>query len=172
LNWYWYGSNVVVDGVLTQIGNNVLALAASANNYIEITRAGAISRNATGFTPGSIPLYLAVTGASTVTSYTDYRAWVQVRDQISKASVAVTATDLTLTAVQVRCRHLTTTGMLTANRNVIVPNNWEGIVFCNNTGAFDSTFKTAVGAGIVVAQTKRAILYAKGTAVVRVTADA
>jgi hypothetical protein len=79
---------------------------------------------------------------------------------------------LTLTAVQVRCRHLTTTGMLTANRNVIVPNNWEGIVFCNNTGAFDTTFKTAVGAGIVVAQTKRAILYAKGTAVVRVTADA
>jgi hypothetical protein len=58
----------LVDGVLTQIGNNVLALTASSNNYIEIARTGAISRNASGFTLGSIPLYLAVTGASTVTS--------------------------------------------------------------------------------------------------------
>jgi hypothetical protein len=52
------------------------------------------------------------------------------------------------------------------------PNNWKGIVFCNNTGVFATTFKTAAGAGIVVAQTKRAILYSNGTDVVRVTADA
>jgi hypothetical protein len=70
---------------------------------------------------------------------------VQVRDQTSNASVAVTAVDVTLTADQARCRHLTTSGVLTANRNVIVPNNWEGIVFCNNTGAFTTTFKNSGG---------------------------
>lgn len=53
-----------------------------------------------------------------------------------------------------------------------MPNEWEGIVYCNNTGAFTTTFKTAAGAGVVVAQTKRAILLADGTNVVRVTADA
>lgn len=87
------------------------------------------------------------------------------------ASVAVTAADVTLTDNQAAARHLTTTGVLTGNRNVIVPNNWEGIVYCNNTGAFTTTFKTSAGTGIVVAQTRRAILFADGTNVVRVTAD-
>ena len=72
---------------------------------------------------------------------------------------------------QARCRYLTTTGVLTGNRNVIVPNDWEGTVFCNNTGAFTTTFKTSGGSGVVVAQGKRAILIADGTNVVRVTAD-
>jgi len=44
-------------------------------------------------------------------------------------------------------------------------------VFCNNSGAFTTTFKTAAGAGVVVAQGKRAMLVADGTNVVRVTPD-
>jgi len=174
LSWFYYGGTMLVDGVLTAIANNAaaLALTASATNYIEATRAGVVSKNTTAFTPGSIPLYTAVTGASTVTSYTDQRAWVQPDHMTSKASVAVTAADVTLTQAQAACLYLTTTGALTGNRNVIVPNDWEGVVYCNNTGAFTTTFKTSAGAGVVVAQTKRAILLADGTNVVRVTADA
>lgn len=172
LTWGYYGGTMLVDGALTQLANGTLALSASATNYVEINRSGTISKNTTGYTPGSIPLYTIVTGASTVTSYTDHRAWVQTKDQTSNVSVAVTAADVTLNDAQARCRYLTTTGILTGNRNVIVPNNWEGIVFCSNTGAFTTTFKTSGGAGVVVAQTKRALLYADGTNVVRVTADA
>jgi hypothetical protein len=173
LNWFYYGGTMLVDGVLTAIANNAaaLVLSASTTNYIESTRAGVVSKNTTGFTAGSIPLYTAVTLASTVQSYTDQRAWVQPEHITSSASVAVTAADVTLSDSQARCSYLTTTGVLTGNRNVIVPNNWQGVVFCNNTGAFTTTFKTAAGAGIVVAQTKRAILLADGTNVVRVTAD-
>lgn len=173
LNWFYFGGVMMVDGVLTAISNNAaaLVLSASTTNYIEATRAGVVSKNTTAFTPGSIPLYTAVTGASSVTSYTDQRAWAQPEHITSSASVAVTAADVTLSDSQARCSYLTTTGVLTGNRNVIVPNNWQGIVFCNNTGAFTTTFKTAAGAGIVVAQTKRAILLADGTNVVRVTAD-
>ena len=112
-----------------------------------------VSKNTTGFTAGAIPLYTAVTGASSVTSYTDVRPWVEPRAMTSKASQAVTGSDVTLTADQARCRYLTTTGVLTGNRNVIVPNDWEGTVFCNNTGAFTTTFKTSGGSGVVVAQT-------------------
>ena len=174
LNWFYYGGMMLVDGVLTTIANNAaaLALTASATNYVEVTRAGVVSKNTTGFTPGSIPLYTVVTDASTVTSYTDQRAWVQPEHITSAASVAVTGADVTLSDAQARCSYLTTTGVLTGNRNVIVPNNWQGTVYCNNTGAFTTTFKTAAGAGIVVAQGKRAILLADGTNVVRVTADA
>lgn len=174
LNWFYYGGAMVVDGVLTTIANNgaALVLSASTTNYVEATRAGVVSKNTTGFTAGAIPLYTIVTGASSVTSYTDNRAWVQPSHITSKASVAVTAADVTLTQAQAACRYLTTTGILTGNRNVIVPNDWEGVVFCNNTGAFTTTFKTSGGSGVVVAQGKRAILQADGTNVVRITADA
>lgn len=174
LNWFYYGGSMVVDGVLTTISNNAaaLALSASTTNYVEATRSGVVSKNTAGFTAGAIPLYTIVTDASSVTSYTDYRAWVQPSHITSKASVAVTAADVTLTQAQASCRYLTTTGILTGNRNVIVPNDWEGVVFCNNTGAFTTTFKTSGGSGVVVAQTKRAHLLADGTNVVRITADA
>ena len=174
LVWNYYGGPMQVDGALTVIANGTVAggLTASTTNYIEATRAGVVSKNTTAFTPGSIPLYTAVTNATTVTSYTDYRAWAQPLHVTSKISVAVTAADVTLTAAQAACRYLTTTGVLTGNRAVIVPNDWEGIVYCNNTGAFTTTFKTSAGAGIVVAQTKRAHLFADGTDVVRITADA
>ena len=173
LNWFYYGGVMLIDGVLTTISNNAaaLALTASATNYIESTRAGVVSKNTTAFTPGSIPLYTAVTGASSVTSYTDQRAWVQPEHLTSMTSVSVTTADVTLNDAQSRCSYLTTTGALTANRNVIVPNNWQGTVFCNNSGAFTTTFKTAAGSGVVVAQGKRAILLADGTNVVRITSD-
>ncbi len=148
-------------------------MTASATNYIEATRAGVVSKNAVGFTGGSIPHYTVVTGAALVTSYTDNRGWVAPAYLPSNGSVAVTAADVDLTvaanADTARCSYLTTTGVLTANRNVIVPNSWQAIVFCNNSGAFTTTFKTAAGAGVVVAQGKRAMLLAYGTNVVRVT---
>ena len=68
LTWGYYGATITVDGVLTQIANGTLALTASTTNYVEATRAGVVSKNTTGFTAGSIPLYSVVTGASTVTS--------------------------------------------------------------------------------------------------------
>lgn len=172
LTWGYYGGTMLVDGALTAIANGTLALAASQTNYIQATRAGVVSSNTTGDTAGQIPLYAVVTGASSVTSYTDQRSWAEPRHLTSRASVAVTASDVTLTAAQARCRYLTLTGALTNNRSVIVPNDWEGVVFCSNTGAFSTTVKTVAGSGVVVAQTKRAMLLADGTNVVRVTPDA
>ena len=177
LNWFYYGGVMLVDGVLTTISNNAaaLALSASTTNYIEATRSGVVSKNSVGFTGGSIPLYTVVTGASSVTSYTDNRAWVAPAYLPNNGSIAVTTADVDLTAAanadKARCSYLTTTGALTANRNVIVPNSWQGTVFCNNSGAFTTTFKTVAGSGVVVVQGKRAVLVADGTNVVRVTPD-
>lgn len=171
LTWGFYGGRLLVDGVLTAIANGTVALSASTTNYVESTRAGVVSKNTTAFTPGSLPLYTIVTGTATVTSYTDERAPVDPAFTTHQVSVAVTAADVTLTAAQARARYLTTTGILTGNRNVILPNNGEWICYCNNTGAFTTTFKTSGGSGIVVAQGKRAIVLADSTNVVRVTAD-
>ena len=172
LTWGYYGGAMMVDGVITAIANGTLTLSASTTNYIEATRAGVVSKNTTGFSAGSIPLYSAVTGSSTVTSYTDSRAWVQPEHITSRAAITVTTADVTLSADQARCGYLTISGTLTGNRNVIVPADWQGVVYCNNSGAFTTTVKTSGGTGVVVAQGKRAILFADGTNVVRITADA
>lgn len=171
LTWGYYGGRILVDGVLTTISNGTLSLSASTTNYVEATRAGVVSTNTTGFTAGRIPLYTIVTGASTVTSWTDERTPVDRKYLTSDVSFAVTTANVTLTAAQARARYLTTTGALTGNRDVILPNNGEWIVYCNNSGAFTTTFKTSGGSGIVVGQGKRCILYADGTNVVRITAD-
>lgn len=75
LNWFYYGGVLLADGVTTLVANNAaaLVLTASATNYIESTTAGVVSVNTVGFTAGRIPLYTVVTGASSVTSYTDQR---------------------------------------------------------------------------------------------------
>jgi hypothetical protein len=172
LTWGFYGGDLEVDGVITAIGNNTVLLTASQTNYVEANRAGTTSVNTTGYTPGRIPLYRVVTGVSSITSYNDDRAPWRPSYIVHEVTFAVTTADVTLTAAQARGRRLTTTGTLTGNRNVIVPDSGEWIVFNNCGGAFTLTVKTSGGSGIVVGAAKHAILYADGTNVVRVTADA
>ena len=67
LTWGYYGGNVLVNGVLTQIANATLTLTASTTNYVEAEpTTGAVSFNTTGFTVGRTPLYTVVTGSATL----------------------------------------------------------------------------------------------------------
>lgn len=171
LTWGYYGGVLLVDGVVTQVANGTLSLTASQTNYIEATRAGAVSFNTSGYTPGRIPLYRVTTGVAAVSNYLDDRAPWQPAYITHEVSVSVTTADVTLSAAQARARVIQTTGVLTGNRAVILPDRGEWIAYCNNSGGFTTTFKTSGGSGIVVAQGARAILYGDGTNVVRVTAD-
>jgi hypothetical protein len=59
------------------------------------------------------------------------------------------------------------TGILTGNRNVIVPNTVQQYWVANDTtGPYTLTVKTASGSGVVVAQGARTIMYCDGTNVV------
>ncbi len=172
LTWGYYGGRILVDGVLTAIGNGTVTLTAATTNYVEATRAGVVSKNTTGFTAGQIPLYTIVVGASTVTSYTDERAWVQPRSSAGLLALALSDVNTTLSAAQARNQILQFTGALTATRNIVVPlaaQQWT--VFNNTSGAQSLQFIGATGTGITVANGKRAIIYSDGTNVVRVTAD-
>ncbi len=171
LTWGYYGGNVLVNGVLTQIANGTLALTASTTNYIEANpTTGAVSSNTTGFTAGRVPLYSVVTGASTVTSYTDQR--LAVPDVTGLLAKAMSDANTTLTQAEARNQILQFTGTLTAGRNIVLPLvPREYTVFNGTTGGFALTFIGASGTGIAVAAGKRARVYADGTNVVRVTAD-
>ena len=171
LTWGYYGGNVLVNGVLTQIANATLTLTASATNYIEADpTTGAVSSNATGFTAGRMPLYTVVTGSASVTSYTDHR--IAVPDITGRLAKAMTDANTTLTFAEVRNQILEFTGTLTAARNILLPlkpRQWT--VFNNTAGGFGLQFIGASGTGITVAAGKRAIVYADGTNIVRATAD-
>lgn len=172
LTWGYYGGRILVDGVLTTIANGTVALTASATNYVEATRAGVVSKNTSGFTAGSIPLYTVVAGSSTVTSYTDERCWAVLPAVDGLLAKALTDANYTLTAAEARNKILQFTGTLTAQRDIIVPNGpQEWTVFNNTTGGFNLNFKTSAGSGITVAATKRALVYSDGTNVVRSGAD-
>ena len=170
LTWGYYGGRWLVDSLLSIITNGTVTLTASTTNYVEATRAGVVSKNTTGFTPGSIPLYAVITGAATVTSYTDYR--IPNYPVCGRTVKALSDANYTLTLGEALPQILECTGALTAQRNITVPlgaQQWT--VFNNTTGGFGLQFIGATGTGIVVGMGKRAIIYADGTNVVRVTAD-
>ncbi len=171
LTWGYYGGNVLVNGVLTQIANGTLTLTASSTNYVEAEpTTGSVSSNTTGFTAGRMPLYSVVTGTATVTSYTDYR--IAVPDFQGRLVKSMTDANTTLTQTEARNDIMEFTGTLTAARNIVLPlkpRQWT--VFNGTTGGFGLQFIGASGTGITVSAGKRAIVYSDGTNIVRVTAD-
>lgn len=86
LTWGYYGGYLSAGGSLVSVANGVLTLTASAINYVEADpTTGAVSVNASAFTSGAIRLYQIVTGAATVTSYTDWRGFAIVGSAASLA---------------------------------------------------------------------------------------
>ena len=171
LTWGYYGGNVLVNGVLTQIANGTLTLTASLTNYVEAEpTTGAVSFNTTAFTAGRTPLYTVVAGAATVSSYTDHR--LAVPDVTGRLVKAISDANTTLSFAEVRNQIIEITGTLTAARNITLPlkpRQWT--VFNGTTGGFGLQFIGATGTGITVAAGKRAIVYSDGTNIVRATAD-
>ena len=172
LTWAYYGGWMyTTGGALQQIPNGTRTLTANANNRVEVDNAGTVFVHTNAnFTSGRLPLYLVVTGSTSVTSWQDYRALPWPIPLFSRAVETVTTADVTVT-LSARADYIEVTGALTGNRNLIVPANGQWSIFNNTTGAYTLTVKTSSGSGVVVGQTKRCILIADGTNVVRLTPD-
>ncbi len=75
--------------------------------------------------------------------------------------------DYTLTGAELNRISYQFTGLLTGNRNIIVPNTVQQYWVSNDTtGAYTLTVKTAAGTGIAITQGGAAIVYSNGTDVV------
>lgn len=165
LTWQYYGGMWLADGVLTNIADGSLTLSASTTNYVETTRAGVASFNTTGFTAGSIPLYSIVTGASSITSFIDYRIPNQLVFGTKSKAVSV-GTDVTLTQQEAACNHFIFTGTPTADINIIFPAVPRAFSIYNNTsGTKKLYFKTSAGGstGVYIQQGQRAYVISDGT---------
>jgi hypothetical protein len=164
-----YGGVMLVDGVISAISDSATLLTGSTTNYLECTAAGVVSANTTGFTAGRIPLYTLTTSSTAITGATPARAYVDPGHVTHKVSVTINSGDVTLSAAQARCRFISLTGTLTGNRNLIVPNNGEWVIYNGTSGAFSVTVKTSAGTGEVVAQGTNKIFWADGTNCVGLT---
>lgn len=172
LTWGYKGGQLPVNGVPTTIADGTVALTASVTNYVALSQAGAVVVTATTPNPLHVPLYTVVTGASTITSYTDTRS-AQHLDRLvyGIATQAMADANQTITQALALCNSLVTTGALTVQRNLVVPllrRNWT---VRNNCTGFGVQVIGASGTGIVIGVGKAAIVECDGTNVQRVSAD-
>lgn len=103
LTWAYYGGNFNRGHAgIVAIGNGTLALAASMLNYVMADMlTGAVTSNTTGFTAGKLQLYTVLTGATTISSYTDLRqgssqSWENVLVSVSTTASIAVATEVEL----------------------------------------------------------------------------
>lgn len=105
-----------------------------------------------------------------VTANTAFDALEKAITEVSSISVAGGAGDTTLTTSEARAAVIIATGVLTGNRNMVVPTRDKiYIVHNTTTGAFTLTVKTSAGTGVVVEQGFKAIVYCDGTNVVELS---
>lgn len=78
LNFAYGDGAVRDDNTVTGVSASTVALTDATTNYVEVTGAGTVSKNTSGFTAGSIPLYTAVTSGGAITTVTDKRAFLLV----------------------------------------------------------------------------------------------
>ncbi|MBX9636505.1 MAG: hypothetical protein K2Q45_03030 [Nitrosomonas sp.] len=160
LTWGYYGGTIIVDGTYTVISNGTIALSASTTNYIEMTRAGVVSKNTTRFTAGRIPLYQVVTDGSGPTAITDKRTLYK---PFGYLSIAMSDADKTLTKAESDNEFLKFTGTLTAGRTITLP-AIPGKYFIKNAtaGGFSLTI-TCGGVTATVATATTKLIICDGT---------
>lgn len=174
LTWGYYGGRVWINGAGVNIANGTVTLTASTTNIVQVNPATGAVSVATALTAGNIPIYTVVTGASTVTSYTDEPTRGMVRHFLAtRLAKALTDANYTVTGAEWLTQIMEFTGTLTAQRNVQLPlvAAPPRTVFNNTTGGFSLQFIGATGTGVVVTAGKRAVIYSDGTNWVRVTPD-
>jgi hypothetical protein len=147
LTWGYYGGTYYTTSGANAIANGTVTLAASTTNYVYANAStGAVSVNTTGFPAGAIPLYAIVTGATTVTSYTDERSY-----QPSAVTSGGTVSSVGLSAPA----QLTVTGSPVTGSGTLSlawANQTANYVFAGPTSgaAAAPTFRQLVGADIPV----------------------
>ena len=173
LTWGYYGGRIWINGAGVNIVNGTVTLTASATNIVQVNPTTGAVTVATTLTAGNIPVYTVVTGASTVTSYTDEPQRGMLRHFLASRLTKAISGAVTLTGAEWLAEIMEFTGTLAAQANVTAPLIARPpiTVFNNTTGGFGIQIIGASGTGVVVAAGKRAMLYSDGTNWVRVTPD-
>jgi hypothetical protein len=90
---YGYQAGRIRDGATTtNVSASTIAMTASTTNYVEVSGAGTVSTNTTGYTAGRYPMATVVTDGSAITGVTDKRGVIAVNaGTIGKHAIYVAA---------------------------------------------------------------------------------
>lgn len=137
-------------------GSGTLTIACSGSDTIDGAASESFAIGDSAFVVCSGALFYTVGFGQSATFAFDY------------TSIAVPGTgNYTLSGAELNRIAYRFTGILTGNRNIIVPNTVQQYWVTNDTtGAFTLTVKTAAGTGISITQGGAAIVYCDGTNVV------
>lgn len=151
------------------------AAAVTTGWYVPVSNQGTGSVTITppsGTIDGGANLVLALGESafivSDATNYFTIGLGQQVNSVFDYISVNVAGTgNYTLSGPELNRIAYNLTGILTGNRNILVPSTVQQYWVTNaTTGAFTLTVKTALGTGVTIAQGAQQILYCNGTDVV------
>lgn len=83
-------------------------------------------------------------------------------------TIDITSGGITLTANQAACGYIVFVGSPSSNQNIVVPNDWCGLVKNGLSNTNQLTIKTASGTGVVIPKDATFDIFADGTNVVQV----
>ena len=146
-----------MNGILWMVSAYCANFAAGALSSYNST----LSTNISGYPAGVVllngtgnGLWINQVSGNTTDPDTGGAGWLPLCD-VGSVSVALSGTDVTLTALEAAFPYIVLTGTITGNLNVIFPvNTGQSWIIANaTTGAFTVTAKTASGTGVVIPQT-------------------
>lgn len=164
LVWGYLGGRTYLAGAAVVFPNATLTLPASQTNYIEVSIAGVVLSNTSGFSLDRVPLYKVTTGTATITGYEDHRS-APLYDRVfyGRTSINIGPANAALTFAQALCHSIEFIGNLSANRSVVFPTVARSyIVFANTTGGQTTTVKTSAGTGVAFNDGQRCFIECDG----------
>jgi hypothetical protein len=159
-----------MNGILYMVSAYCANFAAGALSAYNATLSATISGYPVGcvlVNSGSGGLWLNTVDGNTTDPDTGGSGWFAFGG-VGQSSIALSSTNVTVSALLAASPLIVLTGTLTANVNVILPaqEGQQWIVSNNTSGAFTVTVKTASGTGVTVPQTGAAAptsIYSDGT---------
>ena len=76
LNFYYLNGRLMDGTTLREVAAGSVALTDDTTNYVEVSTAGTVSANTTGFTSGSIPLFTVITASGSISTVNDKRSYM------------------------------------------------------------------------------------------------
>ena len=166
LNWTGAGGNLFLPDA-TAVGNNwFIAFRNSGSGSVLVQAPGSLSIDggaSKSYQPGESSLILSDGANFFSVGYGKDALFVFDYTSISVAGTG----NYVLSGTELNRIAYSFTGLLTGNRNVIVPGTVQQYWVTNNTtGAYTLTVKTAAGTGVTIGQGESTILYCNGVNIV------
>jgi hypothetical protein len=125
LNYAYQAGKIRADNVTTAVVAGGIAVTNNTTNYVEITGAGVVSTNTSGFTSGRYPMAVVVTSAGAITGVTDKRGVIALGGvQLSGVNAFTKNQSVTPSAL---------TSGATVNTDASLSNNFKLVLATNAT---------------------------------------